>query len=153
LKEVLALNQVLAQIEPVALSGESGSLTLSAYENGANNFWVKDVEQRQIPTITVLKSSLDEWMAQHTNCIPNAMKIDVEGHELDVLKGAKQTLTKYKPALVVECHCASWEMLGVSRQEFIDVIHSLGYRQMTDRNGEPIDFLNQDSTIHLLCRA
>ena len=50
------------------------------------------------------------------------MKIDVEGHELDVLKGAKQTLTKYKPALVVECHCASWEMLGVSRQEFIDVI-------------------------------
>jgi len=153
LKEVLALNQVLAQIEPVALSGESGSLTLSAYENGANNFWVKDVEQRQIPTITVLKSSLDEWMAQHTNCIPNAMKIDVEGNELDVLKGAKQTLTKYKPALVVECHCASWEMLGVSRQEFIDVIHSLGYRQMTDRNGEPIDFLNQDSTIHLLCRA
>ena len=76
-------------------------------------------------------------------------KIDVEGHELDVLKGANQTLTKYKPALVVECHCASWEMLGVSRQEFIDVIHSLGYRQMTDRNGEPIDFLNQDSTIHL----
>ena len=153
LKEVMVLNQVKAQIEPIALSNVSGSLTLSAYENGANNFWVKDIQKSQIPTITVSKSSLDEWIAQQTNCAPNAMKIDVEGHELDVLKGAKETLKEHKPALVIECHCASWDMLDVSRQEFIDVMNSLGYRKMTDRNGDPIDFLNQDSTIHLLCRA
>jgi len=151
LKEVMALNQVDAQIEPVALSNDSGVLTLSAYENGANNFWVKDAESHQIPTTSVPKMTLDEWCSRHPVIIPHAIKIDVEGHELDVLKGAQQTLRTHKPALVIECHCASWEELEVSRQEFIDVINSLGYRQITDRKGEVINLLTYPSTIHLLC--
>lgn len=68
-----------------------------------------------------------------------------------MLKGAQHTLKTHKPALVVECHCGSWEELEVSRQEFIDVINSLGYRKMTDPQGKTIDFLAHPSTIHLLC--
>lgn len=152
MEELLVLNQVEAKIEPIALSSESGLLTLSAYGNGANNFWVKDAEHLQVPTTTTPKITLDEWCSQHPDYIPHAIKIDVEGHELDVLKGARQTLSTHKPALVVECHCASWEDLGVSRQDFIDTIQSLGYRQLLDAKGNTIDFLTQTSTIHLLCR-
>jgi FkbM family methyltransferase len=32
-----------------------------------------------------------------------AMKIDVEGHELAVLRGATKTIEKFKPAVIVEC--------------------------------------------------
>lgn len=36
--------------------------------------------------------------------IPSIMKIDVEGHELRVLKGATDTIKKHKPALLIEIH-------------------------------------------------
>lgn len=37
-------------------------------------------------------STLDSW-AESTNVAPNLIKIDVEGHELDVLEGGLETLT------------------------------------------------------------
>ena len=30
------------------------------------------------------------------------IKIDVEGHEFDVLRGAKETISKYKPIIYIE---------------------------------------------------
>ena len=36
--------------------------------------------------------------------IPSFIKIDVEGHELKVLKGAEQTLRKHKPTVLIEIH-------------------------------------------------
>ena len=35
---------------------------------------------------------------------PSIMKIDVEGHELQVLEGAKETIKQYRPAILVEIH-------------------------------------------------
>jgi hypothetical protein len=34
----------------------------------------------------------------------NAIKVDVEGYEGDVLQGAEETIRKYKPNLLVEFH-------------------------------------------------
>jgi FkbM family methyltransferase len=36
--------------------------------------------------------------------VPSLMKIDVEGHELNVLKGAAETIKKHKPAILIEIH-------------------------------------------------
>jgi hypothetical protein len=35
---------------------------------------------------------------------PSFIKIDVEGHELKVLKGAEETLKKHKPTVLIEIH-------------------------------------------------
>lgn len=150
LRETLNLNNVEALIEPIALSSEDGELILSAHSDGANNYWVKNSDSSiNCPSMSVATMRLDDWCESHPDQIPNAVKIDVEGHELEVLKGAKRTLQVYKPALLVECHCASWDDLGVSRVQFIDFINSLGYTQLSNSYGQPIDFLTQASTIHL----
>ncbi|MBK4728700.1 FkbM family methyltransferase [Oxynema sp. CENA135] len=151
LRKTFALNKVDARIESVALSSEAGELVLSAYEQGANNFWIKNPEGNNSPTISVPKMRLDDWCVRNPDWIPNAMKIDVEGHELEVLKGAQQILKTHKPALVVECHCASWADLEISPTEFIKFIHSLGYAKLHDAYGRTINFETQASTIHLLC--
>ncbi|MGK7894473.1 MAG: FkbM family methyltransferase [Xenococcus sp. (in: cyanobacteria)] len=151
LRKTFALNHVEAHIEPIALSSEEGELLLSAYENGANNYWINKYQPKNVPTVSLPKMRLDDWCNQHQDWIPHAMKIDVEGHELEVLKGAQQVLQTHKPALVVECHCASWDELGVSRREFIDFINSLGYSKLSDIHGRTINFETQASTIHLLC--
>jgi len=36
--------------------------------------------------------------------VPSIIKIDVEGHELQVLEGAKETIRKHKPMILVEIH-------------------------------------------------
>jgi FkbM family methyltransferase len=36
--------------------------------------------------------------------VPSVIKIDVEGHELQVLEGAKETIQKHKPSILIEIH-------------------------------------------------
>ena len=50
---------------------------------------------------TVKTDTLDEF-TKDRNIIPTVIKIDVEGHELAVLKGAEQTIELYKPTLIIE---------------------------------------------------
>lgn len=55
-----------------------------------------------------------------------AMKIDVEGHELDVLRGAERLVREHGPVLVVEI-----EARHLTRHSVVDVIgaiHACGYR-------------------------
>jgi FkbM family methyltransferase len=44
--------------------------------------------------------SIDEFV-QENNLSVGLIKIDVEGHELEVLKGAKNTIKKFKPILLI----------------------------------------------------
>jgi FkbM family methyltransferase len=59
----------------------------------------------------------------------DGVKIDVQGMEIEVLKGMCGVLRQFKPKLAVELH------RGVSRQEFLDVLAEVGY----SRPGSPIE--------------
>ena len=49
--------------------------------------------------------ALDSWLADHPEVDRvDWIKLDVEGAELDALKGAEQCLRKFRPKLVIECH-------------------------------------------------
>jgi len=59
------------------------------------------------------------------NLIPKVMKIDVEGFELEVLKGAAATIEKYHPVLIVELSENRSNTFD-STIELIDFIKTLG---------------------------
>ena len=59
--------------------------------------------------------------------IPSIMKIDVEGHELQVLKGATDTIKKHKPVLLIEIHEFSED------NDVHTYIKSLGYKDPKPR--------------------
>jgi len=67
---------------------------------------------------------------------PTFIKIDVEGAEFEVLKGAKQTLKKFKPVLVIEIHEFILPSFGTSTQEIIDYLTELGYEKEIIGNTE-----------------
>lgn len=58
--------------------------------------------------------------------IPSFIKLDVEGHEINVLKGAVNLITKYKPAIIVEIH-------DMETSEVDPYLKSLGYPDPIER--------------------
>jgi len=52
---------------------------------------------------------------------PDLLKIDVEGHELQVLRGAIKTITEFNPVIFYEAH-------GTELAEIYDLLTELGYR-------------------------
>lgn len=56
--------------------------------------------------IDVPSISLDEWVNQHRDELPHIdfIKIDVEGIEFEVLRGAIHTLREFEPKVIVEIH-------------------------------------------------
>ena len=52
----------------------------------------QDIQFSNVEEIDLV--TLDSWAAEHPSVIPNVIKIDVEGHELEVLEGARSLLSQ-----------------------------------------------------------
>lgn len=67
-------------------------------------------------TVPVPVTTIDEF-CRREQVTPDLIKIDVEGAELDVLRGARETIarTRGRLALFVELHPAQWRSLGIAR--------------------------------------
>ncbi len=80
------------------------------------------------PDEAFLMASLD-WLWPgicERNSRIDGVKIDVQGMELEVLKGMSGCLRRYRPKLVIELH------QGVSRAEVLKLLTGLGYRAPAD---------------------
>lgn len=82
----------VAQLKFPIINGER-SLALASIENGSFSNSVMRVETVVVPT-----ARLDDLVAKPVGFI----KIDVEGHELAVLRGAIGILNKWRPTVLVE---------------------------------------------------
>jgi FkbM family methyltransferase len=136
--------------EAVALSSRSEALHLTGHGGGGNNFIVPAGDARG--QVNARGVTLDDWVEAHPDLAPGAMKIDVEGFELEVLRGARSVLTRFKPALVIECHCASWPAAGVKAADVAVLLHDCGYPVLVDRRGAEVDLAASERTIHVLCK-
>jgi hypothetical protein len=76
------------------------------------------------PTIQVDTTTLDEFFTTDRRP-PHFVKIDVEGHELSVLKGGVRTLELHHPTILVECE-ARHRSDGDIRPVF-NLLESFGY--------------------------
>lgn len=56
------------------------------------------------------------------------MKIDAEGEEVKVLRGACELLKRERPAMCIEVNDAALNRTGTSRQELLELLHEYGYR-------------------------
>jgi hypothetical protein len=65
---------------------------------------------------------LDEFDLQDVDFI----KIDTEGHELFVLKGARDTLERCKPCVMVEQKPGKAQQFGLPQTAAVDYLRELG---------------------------
>ena len=109
------------------------------YQLGAASIHPKN-EFNQSKKVNVRMEKLDNIQIKNIGFI----KIDVEGHELEVIKGAKETINKYNPILLVEI-----EKRHSKRpvNETINFINNLGYECFfaSEKNLIPINKLKDKS--------
>ena len=130
-----------SQVLQVALSDRAGeavlwapeALSRSSLERGANG-------ALPVNPVTVSTARLDDFDIPAVGLI----KIDVEGHELAVLRGAQATITRDRPAILVEIEERHHRGSSVG---VFDYLANLGYRGFFMHRGklrrlEEYDFEN-----------
>lgn len=85
----------------VAQASGEAALHVSSYSGGAALASVGEPPELK-ETITVSLVSIDDLVAQQVVRPPTVVKIDVEGAELDVLRGMAHTLQTFKPVIIYE---------------------------------------------------
>lgn len=144
--------------EPIALSNENYSAQLNfpiidkeeLHEKGSLIPLETNDEDIKIFTQKVECLRLDDWVEKKELPRLDFIKIDVVGQEMAVLEGAKETLQKYKPTLMVKIE---QENHKENIWNIIKKIESLGYSAHYFHREkfviEPLnqDILNQQNTI------
>ena len=130
------------RIREVALSDGKGETSFhqdpltsatGMIENGETP-WIEKYLGRKSITIQVKRSMLDSFCTPETK--PSLIKVDVEGHELQVLRGGQECLQNHKPVLIVES-------FPPKQEEVLCFLSALGYEiRDADRNTQVSDQTN-----------
>ena len=110
-----------------AIAGEPGTARLAIAQRGRASNFLMDFDGRtqaggvrQTNLVPVL--TLDILMSGHSK--PSLIKIDVEGAEFSVLKGAKQVLSEARPTILIEVG-------DKTREDVVKLLEAVNY-QLSD---------------------
>jgi FkbM family methyltransferase len=70
---------------------------------------------------------MDDWCNENKLDRLDLIKIDVDGYEIDVLKGAENTLKKYSPKIMMEFMPYIFQERGYSFQQLLELLKDLKY--------------------------
>lgn len=120
LRRNVALNEARTiSVHEVAVGAHSGRAQLMAVQEGS---WSHLAERGRHPdTQEVLEVdivAIDDLVKDGLRP-PDVVKIDVEGAELSVLEGMRETISTHSPAIVCELH--------ETNAEFVDTMDAFGY--------------------------
>lgn len=96
---------------------ESGWGTLTA---------VRDLQQGE--HLRVPSTTLDDFCSHAAVGRLDAMKIDAEGSELSILRGARTTLARFRPAIIMEINGILLQQGGTTPGEIVDFLTAQDYR-------------------------
>lgn len=110
------------QVENVGLSNEPGKMLMRRPKAGAGaaSFHIDPSAAWEEFNVPVIR--LDDYIESAGIGAVHLIKCDVESHELDVFKGAQETLRRDLPALIFECNHEI-----ASRGKMFEFLFDLGY--------------------------
>ncbi len=122
--------------DQIALGDEFQIVTLSAKKGWYDSGYVSDSER----VAEVRMSPLD-----HYDIEPNFIKIDVEGCELKVLKGAAKTIEKHRPIIVLEINRPALSRQGDRAMDVFNWLSDNRYKF------DPIETYTNQDVYNIIC--
>jgi len=129
LKYLIRLSEVNkitnAKIIPCAVSDSS---KISYFSEGDNPALGNLSDDGNVP---VLVTTCDQFVSK-TNVVPDLLKIDVEGSELNVFRGANNLLKSYHPSILLSVHSDQL------RTDCLNFLKKMGYRSIVPIDSEQL---------------
>jgi FkbM family methyltransferase len=91
--------------------------------------------------------SLDDFCKNQEIKRLDLIKIDTDGHELHILKGARQTIESFIPVIVFELGAYTLKERNEEFQDYLDFFSDLNYTLLNSKNGKKITAENVHAQI------
>jgi FkbM family methyltransferase len=136
LQENIRLNRLVetARLIPVGLSSSFGSATITLREDFINGgetgnaaILIEDGTDEKFSTRRIQLETLDGLTGVEIDRV-DLVKIDVEGHEDQVLKGARNTIERQRPIIIIEVGGSYFRRRGVDLYNEVRSVLPAGYR-------------------------
>lgn len=134
LQENIQLNRLTSVVvHNSALSSHAGSMTIHAAADAVNEGLgtLYPVGTDFQPAGTVQLEVFDEVFRGHKLDRLDIIKLDVEGSELAVLRGAQRSLVRFQPVIMFELNRPAFAAAGYTPEALIDYLRSLGYHRFS----------------------
>jgi FkbM family methyltransferase len=122
-------------IVPVALGAETRESLLSTpiKASGSHGFGLAHLGEpgerwARVATETVAETTLDALAGQLRLARLDFIKADIEGNEMRLLAGARETIARFRPRLLVELNDAHLARAGDTMADAFALMAELGYR-------------------------
>jgi FkbM family methyltransferase len=116
-------------VVPAAVSAKPGENIL--YAEGANGMsrlgQANDGLRDAAVMVPVPVTSIDAWCEEH-DLWPDVLLLDIEGFEIEALRGAREAVGRAKPIVVVEMHPNVWNSSNASRADAERLLRELRSR-------------------------
>lgn len=103
---------------------------LSTFGNSPDRFRY-DNKDGNFETHKIVCKTIDNFVNEMGIQKVDAIKIDTEGSELNILKGGEKTLIEQKPLILLEYDDKNTSQFGYQRTEITDYLKTLGYEHFT----------------------
>ena len=101
----------------MAISDISGKSKMYVYDKRNRCSFIKDPSGNIINEVEVPIMTLDQFVESHVNQYPTLIRMDLEGYEFQVIKGAHNILNNNRPLkLVIELHP---QLMSIERMMYI----------------------------------
>ena len=154
----LAINGLThAHVHPQALGRVTGKamLAVAGAEHPGHNTIGGFAYGADAPaySLEVDVTRLDEFAETEKLTRLDLLKIDVEGSETAVLQGARESLRRFRPAILVEAYDPALRQLGTSAAELLQLLRDSGYElRVFGPSGRPEPLVGGELTgVNLLC--
>lgn len=110
-----------------ALGRTEGKISIHTSPTSTGDSWVKGAGN--IPMVTLDSLELEEV---------DLIKVDTEGFEENVMRGAEKTINQWRPVIIVEQKRAMATKFDLRPLGAVEYLQSLGYRQHSEISGDHI---------------
>lgn len=141
----------ISQVALGAKPGRAGLQVISENNSGKNRITGnKEIDPNQPIEVTTVDVFCDSKSLQRVDL----MKIDVEGFELEVIKGALNTLERFSPVLFIELDDENLRALGTTPAQLVEELQKAGYKVSNARTQEKITVSSEFNNCHfdIFCR-
>jgi FkbM family methyltransferase len=141
-------------VRNIGIGRSRGELSLAATPDGPGRATADEGIKHEhassraaVEVISVPVNSLDEEIRDTSLPEPDFVKIDVEGLELDVLEGMRETIARSKPSLFVEIHGSDLAAKRANASRVVQLLSDYGYSIHHVESDQPVDTSTSERAI------